>query len=113
MDNSGIQQAIAQRIEQSEQQRITFAEFMEMALYHPHGYYSTRSSMIGPQGDFVTSPHMGHDFGEVLAEQFADMWQTLAQPNPFTLMEMGAGQGLVAADVLAHLQTHHPDCFAC
>ncbi len=113
MNNSGIQQAIAQRIEQSERQRITFADFMEMALYHPQGYYSTRSSMIGPQGDFITSPHMGHDFGEVLAEQFADMWRALSQPNPFTLMEMGAGQGLVAADVLAHLQTHHPDCFAC
>ncbi len=114
LDNSGIQQAITQRIEQSERQRITFADFMEMALYHPQlGYYATRSSMIGPQGDFITSPHMGHDFGEVLSEQFADMWQALAQPNPFTLMEMGAGQGLVAADVLAHLQTHYPDCFAC
>lgn len=113
MNSSKLQQAIAQRIEQSEQQRITFADFMEMALYHPHGYYSTRSSIIGPQGDFITSPHMGHDFGEILAEQFADMWQALGQPNPFTLMEMGAGQGLVATDVLAHLQTHHPDCFAC
>ncbi len=86
---------------------------MEMALYHPQGYYSTRSNTIGPQGDFITSPHMGHDFGELLAEQFADMWQALGQPNPFTLMEMGAGQGLVAADVLAHLQTHSPHCFAC
>lgn len=114
LDNSGLQQVIAQRIEQSEQQRITFADFMEMALYHPQfGYYSTRSGIIGPQGDFVTSPHMGHDFGEVLAEQFADMWQALGQPNPFTLIEMGAGQGLVASDVMTYLQTHHPDCFAC
>ena len=119
--SENLQQAIRQRIEQSERQRITFAEFMEMALYHPHGYYaahdgeaaSTEQRALGPQGDFITSPHMGHDFGELLAEQFADMWQALGQPNPFTLMEMGAGQGLVAADVLAHLQAHHPDCFAC
>ncbi len=87
---------------------------MELALYHPQfGYYSSPSSIIGPQGDFITSPHMGHDFGEVLAEQFADMWQALGEPDPFTLVEMGAGQGLVAADVLAWLRSHHPTCFAC
>ncbi len=115
MNSSGsIQQAIAQRIQQSERQRITFAEFMDLALYQPQfGYYSTRNSIIGPKGDFITSPHMGHDFGEMLAEQFTDMWQALNQPNPFTLIEMGAGQGLVAADVLAHLQKHHADCFNC
>jgi len=112
--SQNLQKIIAQRIQQSEQQRITFAEFMELALYHPQfGYYSTRNSIIGPQGDFITSPHMGHDFGEIIAEQFADMWQALGQPKPFTLMEMGAGQGLIATDVLSHLQTHYPDCFAC
>ncbi|MEM9088153.1 MAG: SAM-dependent methyltransferase [Cyanobacteria bacterium P01_F01_bin.53] len=109
-----LQQAITQKIEQAQQQRITFAEFMEMALYHPQfGYYSTPGSIIGPQGDFITSPHMGHDFGEVIVEQFADMWDALDRPETFTLMEMGAGQGLVAADAIAHLQKHHPDCFAC
>jgi SAM-dependent MidA family methyltransferase len=109
---NNLEGLIAQHIQSSPQQRITFAEFMALALYHPQGYYSTRSSMIGPRGDFITSPHMGHDFGELLAEQFADMWQALGQPKPFTLMEMGAGQGLVAADVLTYLQTHHPNCFA-
>ncbi len=113
-DSEELQQIITQRIQQSEQQRITFAEFMALALYHPQfGYYATPSNIIGPQGDFITSPHMGHDFGEMLAEQFADMWQALGQPNPFTLVEMGAGQGLVAADVLTHLQKHHADCFDC
>ena len=87
---------------------------MELALYHPQfGYYSTRQSILGPQGDFITSPHMGHDFGETIAEQFVDMWQALEQPKPFTLVEMGAGQGLVAADVLAYLQKEYPGCFAC
>lgn len=112
--SENLHKAITAHIQQSEHQRITFAEFMEMALYHPQwGYYSSPSSIIGPQGDFVTSPHMGHDFGEMLAEQFADMWQALGQPNPFTLVEMGAGQGLVAADVLGWLRSHHPHCFAC
>ena len=112
--SQNLQQIITKRIQQSERQRITFADFMETALYQPEfGYYSTLGSIIGPEGDFITSPHMGHDFGEMLAEQFADMWQALDQPNPFTLIEMGAGQGLVAADVLAHLQKHHADCFNC
>lgn len=85
---------------------------MDLALYHPQsGYYSTPGSIIGPQGDFVTSPHMGHDFGELVAVQFADMWEALGQPERFTLVEMGAGQGLVAADVLGYLRSHHPQCF--
>jgi SAM-dependent MidA family methyltransferase len=112
--SENLYKAITARIEQSEHRRITFAEFMELALYHPQfGYYSSPGSIIGPQGDFMTSPNMGHDFGELLAEQFVDMWQALGEPNPFTLVEMGAGQGLVAADVLGYLRSHSPPCFAC
>ncbi|MEL6882516.1 MAG: SAM-dependent methyltransferase, partial [Cyanobacteria bacterium J06607_10] len=107
-----LQHVIAQHIRQSDAQRITFSKFMELALYHPQfGYYATPGSIIGPQGDFITSPHMGHDFGEVIAEQFADMWVALGRPKRFDLVEMGAGQGLIAGDAIAHLQTHHPQCF--
>ncbi|PZO11160.1 MAG: hypothetical protein DCF25_19980 [Leptolyngbya foveolarum] len=90
---------------------------MELALYHPQlGYYSSQATQrkeaaIGPQGDFVTSPHMGHDFGELLAVQFVDMWVALGEPERFTLVEMGAGQGLVAADVIGWLRSHHSPCF--
>ncbi len=85
-----------------------------MALYHPqYGYYAANNEKIGAKGDFVTSPHLAADFGELLAEQFVEMWQILGQPQPFTLVEIGAGQGLLAADVLSGLQQHHPDCFAC
>ncbi|PSB22175.1 class I SAM-dependent methyltransferase [Phormidesmis priestleyi ULC007] len=87
---------------------------MEMALYHPHyGYYAANRGKIGAHGDFLTSPHLAVDFGELLAKQFAEMWQILGQPQSFTLVEIGAGQGLLAADVLSGLQRHHPDCFAC
>ena len=107
-----LQASITERIQQSLHQRITFAEFMDLALYHPQfGYYATPGSIIGPQGDFVTSPHMGHDFGQLIAEQFADMWATIGKPERFTVMVMGAGQGLVAVDAIAHLKNHHPDCF--
>ena len=110
--NSQLYQLIAQQIDQRPQGRITFAEYMDWVLYQPqHGYYATRDTIIGPRGDFITSPHLGHDFGELLAEQLADMWVVLGRPSPFALVEMGAGQGLVAADVLKHLQEKHPDCF--
>jgi SAM-dependent MidA family methyltransferase len=104
---------IAAEIQQADQQRISFARFMELALYQPQrGFYATRAPALGAAGDFFTSAHLGPDFGELLAEQFAEIWQLLGQPSPFTLVEMGAGQGLVAADILTHLQTQHPDCFA-
>ena len=111
-NNSQLCQLIAQQIDQRPQRRITFAEYMDWVLYQPqHGYYAARDSVIGPRGDFITSPHLGHDFGELLAEQLADMWVVLGRPTPFALVEMGAGQGLVAADVLGYLQEKHPDCF--
>jgi SAM-dependent MidA family methyltransferase len=94
------------------QQRITFAEFMELALYHPtEGYYATNQSGQGIQSDFFTSPHLGADFGELLASQFAQMWETLDRPTPFTLVEMGAGQGLLVQDILRHLHKHHYPCY--
>lgn len=103
---------VAQQIAESFYQRLTFAEFMELALYHPlHGYYSANRPKIGVKGDFFTSPHLGPDFGELLAEQLAQMWQILQYPSPFTLVEMGAGQGLLAVDVLRYLQTHYPKLF--
>ncbi|HSM83662.1 MAG TPA: class I SAM-dependent methyltransferase, partial [Nodosilinea sp.] len=108
-----LYRAMCDRIRQSPHQRIPFAEFMELALYHPQGgYYTTKDAILGPQGDFVTSAHLGHDFGELLATQFAEMWEHLGRPQPFSLVEMGAGQGLIAADVLSALQNHFADCFA-
>ncbi|MCY7322159.1 MAG: class I SAM-dependent methyltransferase [Phormidesmis sp. CAN_BIN36] len=104
---------MTQQILHSSECRISFAEYMEMALYHPrYGYYAANHGKIGAHGDFFTSPHLAVDFGELLAKQFAEMWQILGQPQPFTLVEMGAGQGLLAADVLSSLQRQYPDCFA-
>ncbi len=110
---SDLSSLITQQIFHSSDRRISFAEYMEMALYHPrYGYYAANNEKIGAHGDFFTSPHLAADFGELLAQQFAQMWQILGQPQPFTLVEMGAGQGLLAADVLRGLQHQHPDCFA-
>lgn len=110
--NPALCDALARRIAESPQQQITFAEYMELVLYHPtHGYYATDAVNLGAQGDFFTSPHLGTDFGELLAEQFVQMWEILQRPVPFTLLEMGAGQGILAADILRYLHRQYPDFF--
>jgi SAM-dependent MidA family methyltransferase len=85
---------------------------MEWALYHPTlGYYS-RGGNLGQRGDFFTSVHLGSDFGELLAGYFVQCWHQLGQPEPFYLVEMGAGQGFLAADIIQHIATAHPDSLA-
>ncbi|MFH7028445.1 MAG: class I SAM-dependent methyltransferase [Heteroscytonema crispum UTEX LB 1556] len=111
--NPALCKIISDRIAASPQKRITFAEYMDLALYHPEcGYYSTQAVNLGKQGDFFTSVHLGADFGELLAEQFVQMWEILGQPTPFSLVEMGAGQGHLASDILKYLKQQYPDFFA-
>ncbi|TAF54691.1 MAG: class I SAM-dependent methyltransferase, partial [Oscillatoriales cyanobacterium] len=91
--------------------RITFAHYMDLALYHPDfGYYS-RGHGLGATGDFATSVHLCADFGELIAVQLLDMWQQLGRPDRFDLVEMGAGQGILAGDVLRYLKREALDCF--
>ncbi len=95
------------RVSNSPDQRITFAEYMDLALYHPqHGYYASGTVEIGKSGDFFTSPSLGADFGELLAQQFQEIWEILGKPIPFTLVEMGAGEGLLAVDILKELEQY-------
>ncbi|AFY43365.1 class I SAM-dependent methyltransferase [Nostoc sp. PCC 7107] len=102
---------ISDRITNTPQKRITFAEYMDTVLYHPeHGYYSSKAVNIGFKGgDFFTSASLGADFGELLAEQFVQMWEILGKPKPFSLVEMGAGQGLLALHILNYYQLNYPD----
>ncbi len=84
---------------------------MALALYHPqYGYYSSGQVRIGARGDFYTASSLGKDFGELLAVQFAQMWHNLSCPTPFYLVEMGAGNGELARDILSYLlQNGEPD----
>ncbi|NJL67040.1 MAG: class I SAM-dependent methyltransferase [Microcoleus sp. SM1_3_4] len=85
---------------------------MNLVLYHPeHGYYNSDRPNIGKGGDFITSPHWGNDFAEVLAEQFVEMWEILDRPQNFAIVEMGAGTGNFAANLLQYLQRQYPDLF--
>ena len=92
MQDRILPQIIRDRINASPRGKITFAEYMELVLYHPeYGYYSSRKFEIGIGGDFFTSSSLGTDFGELLAEQLWEMWQKMDCPTPFMLVEMGAG----------------------
>jgi len=80
---------------------ISFARFMELALYTPGlGYYSGGARKFGPDGDFVTAPEISALFGRALAVQIA---QVMAASAP-QIIEVGAGTGLLACDLLAALE---------
>ncbi len=79
---------------------ITFAEFMEVALYHPDGGYYTSGERIGAGGDFYTSPAVHPAFGALLSVQLFQMWELLGRPTDFTVVETGAGNGLLCRDIL-------------
>jgi SAM-dependent MidA family methyltransferase len=80
---------------------ITFAEFMEVALYSAGGFYDVPP--VGERGDFVTSPHVHGVFAELIASGLREMWEQLGEPSPFTIVEVGAGDGTLARRLVAHL----------
>lgn len=91
---------------------ITFARYMELALYHPRwGYYTSGGRQIGTGGDFYTSSDVHPLFGQTLARQIAQMWELLGNPDPWYLVEWGPGKGLLARDMLSKLSTEHAVCF--
>lgn len=85
---------------------ISFRDFMEMALYYPGlGYYMSGKERIGKEGDFYTSPNLTSVFGEMIGKQIVEMWKMLGE-SEFTIVEMGAGTGLLSLDILGYLEKH-------
>lgn len=85
---------------------LSFRDFMEMALYYPEmGYYNSAQNKIGTDGDFYTSPCLSADFGAMIGRQMEEMWQILGK-NPFTIVEYGAGTGLLCHDILDYLKNN-------
>ncbi len=79
---------------------ISFARYMELALYAPGlGYYSAGSRKLGAAGDFVTAPELSPLFGRVLARQIAP----LISAGIDNIIELGAGSGALAVTLLAEL----------
>ncbi len=79
---------------------IPFDEFMRIALYGDHGFY-TSGGQAGRRGDFITSPEVGPLFGAVVARWIDAEWRRLGEPADFTIVEIGAGPGTLARSVLA------------
>lgn len=81
---------------------ISFARYMELALYAPGlGYYSAGSQKFGQAGDFVTAPEISSFFSRCLARQCQQVLANLKQGD---LLELGAGSGVMAADILQELE---------
>lgn len=96
---------------------ISFARFMEQALYAPGlGYYEQAAGRVGRGGDFYTSVSVGPLFGELLAFQFStwleELTRGLTAGAGLGLVEAGAHDGKLAADILRWLQSHRPALFA-
>ncbi|MBX9577438.1 MAG: SAM-dependent methyltransferase [Chthoniobacterales bacterium] len=80
---------------------ISFAQFMEQALYDPEqGYYASGRVHIGKAGDFFTNVSVGKIYGKILALFFKELWEKMGRPKPFTLLEQGANDGRLALDIL-------------
>jgi len=78
---------------------ITFADFMEAALYDPEDGFYARGPRIGRGGAFATVPTLVPLFGEALAEELRALWETLGRPDPFTVCEVGPGDGSLASEL--------------
>ncbi len=88
---------------------IPFHRFMEIALYAPHGGYYRASHPVGAAGDYFTSPTAHPLFGTLLAAQLSQMWELLGYPATFTVLEPGAGSGVMARDIVNAARADHPE----
>jgi SAM-dependent MidA family methyltransferase len=88
---------------------LDFARYMELALYAPGlGYYSAGAHKLGAQGDFITAPEVSTLFSRCVARSCESV---LAQLGGGDVLEIGAGSGAMAADLLHELETRgrYPD----
>lgn len=94
-----LRQIILDRIR--DRGKIPFAEFMAACLYEPGlGYYTSPGKKVGAEGDFYTSSNVHRVFGRLIAREIRCMWQSMGEPGRFEIVEVGAGNGRLAADVL-------------
>ncbi|MFM7082830.1 MAG: SAM-dependent methyltransferase, partial [Actinomycetota bacterium] len=80
---------------------IRFDEFVAIALYGEHGFYTRGGGRAGRRGDFLTSPEIGPLFGAVIARALDAWWEELGRPDPYIVVDAGAGPGTLARAVMA------------
>lgn len=82
---------------------ISFADYMSEVLYHPNfGYYNNKAFSLGKSGDFVTAPELTPLFAQCLGQQVYEIMLNLPEAS---ILELGAGTGRLAGDLLQHLQS--------
>ena len=115
LDAVGEDEALVARIH-TEIERdgpMTFARFMDLALYDPDGgYYRAAAARPGREGDFLTAPEAHPIFGAALARAVADVWDRLDRPDSFVLREHGAGTGALGTSIIDGLRADRPDLVA-
>jgi SAM-dependent MidA family methyltransferase len=79
---------------------ITFDRFMEAALYEEGGFFASGHGSGRAGRDFITSPEVGSLFGACIARGLDEYWHVVDEPDPFLVVEAGAGNGRLAADIL-------------
>lgn len=104
-----LQQRIIERIQR--EGPITFASYMQMALYEPgYGYYVSGEYKMGWEGkDYITSSDLSTLFATCMGRQLQRMWEQLKRPQPFIVREQGAGRGHLARDICAWAEQDAPD----
>ena len=91
---------------------ITFASFMESALYEPDlGYYTSPGRKVGAEGDFYTSMNVHSAFGRLISREIGRFWELLDSPACFTIAEAGAGGGQLAQDILDAIAQENPNLY--
>lgn len=105
MQPDTVENVIRERIAAAPGHMLSFAEVMELALYHPeHGYYGCGPRRIGRDGDFYTAVSVGPLYGCLLARLATDIWRSLGEPGHFTIIEQGAHDGQLMEDVALGLR---------
>ena len=106
-----LQQCIVERIRRDGP--ISFADYMRMALYEPgYGYYVTGQAKMGWEGDYYTSTDVANFFADCMGCQLQRMWEKLGKPDPFIVLEQGAGRGDLASGVRTWAAQQAPDLHA-
>lgn len=81
---------------------LSFSAVVEAALYDPRaGFFTSGVGSPGRRGDFITSPEVGPLFGAIVARALDSWWDELGQPDPFVVVDAGAGTGTLAVSILA------------
>lgn len=91
---------------------IPFPEYLGIVLYDPElGYYARVGTQVGREGDFYTSVSVGPLFGRLLARRILGWWEENGKPPDWRVLEIGAHDGTLAADILSEIRILSPEAW--